>query len=102
MYRPGLVSTVSQIEIWGLCFRKMIYLGSSCTACPEDLDSEGGRRSHKHTAELSDLLSLKALWDDYGIVGDLVVCNAMFRVQHSYLLIGNAQPFTSSFPRADL
>ncbi|KAF5329901.1 hypothetical protein D9758_018701 [Tetrapyrgos nigripes] len=56
-----------------------------CTALPDDLDSVPGRRSHEHTDSLfaGEGCSLKELWDDYGIVADL-------------------QPFTRSFPRADI
>ncbi|KAF5343292.1 hypothetical protein D9758_016490 [Tetrapyrgos nigripes] len=56
-----------------------------CTAPPDDLDSVPGRRSHEHTDSLfaGEGCSLKELWDDYGIVTDL-------------------QPFTRSFPRADI
>ncbi|KAK7461730.1 hypothetical protein VKT23_008159 [Stygiomarasmius scandens] len=54
-----------------------------CTSPPNDLDADTGRRSHHHTDTLSDGCTLKELWDDYGIVADLV-------------------PFTASFPRADI
>ena len=47
-------------------------------APPDDLDTDGPLkvlRSHNHTHKLleSGTFSLKELWDDYGIVGDLVV-----------------------------
>ena len=42
-------------------------------AKPNDLDGEGDRRAHAVTDHLLDILSLKALWDEYGIVGDLLV-----------------------------
>ncbi|KAF8872520.1 hypothetical protein CPB84DRAFT_1854424 [Gymnopilus junonius] len=55
-----------------------------CTALPDKLDDPGGsRRSHEHTDTLLDGCTLKELWDDYGIVGDLL-------------------PFTKLFPRADI
>ncbi|KAG6808815.1 hypothetical protein H0H92_002793 [Tricholoma furcatifolium] len=55
-----------------------------CTAHFNDLDGpDGGRRTHELTEALTDLLGKKALWDDYGIVSDI-------------------QPFTYSFPRADI
>ncbi|KAJ3995443.1 hypothetical protein F5050DRAFT_1808660 [Lentinula boryana] len=54
-----------------------------CTAPPDNLDSNSGRRSHKHTDTLSEGCTLKELWDDYGIVADL-------------------RPFTASFPQADI
>ncbi len=45
-----------------------------CTAYPDDLDGDiTGRRSHEHTCALLDAFDLKTLWDEYGVVGDLVV-----------------------------
>ncbi|KAI0072467.1 hypothetical protein K474DRAFT_1686626 [Panus rudis PR-1116 ss-1] len=57
-----------------------------CTAVPEDLDgSDSTRRSHKLTDVLITAYDgkLKPLWEDYGIVADVV-------------------PFTVVFPRADI
>ncbi|KAF8871154.1 hypothetical protein CPB84DRAFT_1904820 [Gymnopilus junonius] len=55
-----------------------------CTALPDKLDDpRGSRRLHEHTDTLLDGCTLKELWDDYGIVGDLL-------------------PFTKLFPRADI
>lgn len=46
-----------------------------CCADRKNLDGpDCPRRSHQHTDHLLDALSLEALWDDYGIVGDLLVC----------------------------
>ena len=47
-----------------------------CTAPHEDLDGDvGGPRSHAHTDMLlsSGTVTLRELWDGYGIVGDLLV-----------------------------
>ncbi|KAJ3510664.1 hypothetical protein NLJ89_g4545 [Agrocybe chaxingu] len=47
-----------------------------CTALPEDLDAKGAiPRTHVHTDILvnSGGVGIKELWDDYGIVGDLIV-----------------------------
>ncbi|KAF7796680.1 hypothetical protein EIP86_007863 [Pleurotus ostreatoroseus] len=55
-----------------------------CTAPHDDLDGgHAGRRSHEHTQILLDALDAKVLWDDYGIVADLI-------------------PFTAGFPYADI
>ncbi|KAI0244925.1 hypothetical protein BJV78DRAFT_1277591 [Lactifluus subvellereus] len=55
-----------------------------CTAPADDLDStEAGRRSHVHTDALLNTYSLKILWEDYGIIGNVV-------------------PFTARFPWADI
>ena len=45
-----------------------------CTACQDDLDGGGGRRSHDHTELLVSELELGVLWEEYGLVGDIVVC----------------------------
>ncbi|OBZ69605.1 hypothetical protein A0H81_10321 [Grifola frondosa] len=54
-----------------------------CTSISSDLDGPGTRRSHEHSKALLETFDLKTLWDDYGLVGDLV-------------------PFTAGFPRADI
>ncbi|KAG6805672.1 hypothetical protein H0H92_014423, partial [Tricholoma furcatifolium] len=54
-----------------------------CTARFDDLDGAGGRRSHEHTLALFDVLGKASLWDDYGIISDIM-------------------PFTHGFPRADI
>ncbi|KAI9067436.1 hypothetical protein FKP32DRAFT_1672995 [Trametes sanguinea] len=57
---------------------------AKCTAHRADLDTaDAPRRCHEHTAAILDALDLKSMWDDYGIVGDLL-------------------PFTVGFPRADI
>jgi hypothetical protein len=40
---------------------------------PEDLDGQAGHRSHEHTDVLLGACSLDELWNNYGIVGDLIV-----------------------------
>ncbi|KAL6308722.1 hypothetical protein BKA93DRAFT_725077 [Sparassis latifolia] len=54
-----------------------------CTAKNTDLNSGGGRRSRNHTDVLIEELGLDILWQDYGIVGDIV-------------------PFTNDFLQADI
>ncbi|KAJ7856211.1 hypothetical protein B0H14DRAFT_3643571, partial [Mycena olivaceomarginata] len=54
-----------------------------CNASSKDLDGEGGRRSHAHTDALFDAFDHKTMWDDYGVIPDVI-------------------PFTYSFPRADI
>ena len=44
-----------------------------CTAHKNDLDGGGGRRSRDHTELLVSELELGVLWEEYGLVGDLVV-----------------------------
>jgi hypothetical protein len=85
---------------WSLCSSYCKYdWFCSCTA--KDLTVGGGRRSREHTEVLVSQLELGVLWDEYGLVGDLVVCNH---------LVGSfvqpdcdaSQPFTNDFPRADI
>jgi hypothetical protein len=45
-----------------------------CTAHQNNLDGGGGRRSRDHTELLVSELELGVLWDEYGLVGDIVVC----------------------------
>ena len=45
----------------------------SCTT--KDLTVAGGRCSCEHIEALVSELELGVLWDEYGLVGDLVVCN---------------------------
>jgi hypothetical protein len=45
-----------------------------CTAPANDLDSNRHvRRSHAHTEVLVEAFELGILWDEYGLVGDVVV-----------------------------
>lgn len=47
-----------------------------CTAPASNLDAnpdEQGRRSQEHTEILVKELKLGVLWDEYGLVGDIVV-----------------------------
>ncbi|KAJ7753614.1 hypothetical protein DFH07DRAFT_1030442 [Mycena maculata] len=54
-----------------------------CLSPAHDLDKDSARRSQEHTDVLLDTLTMKELWDDFGIVGDII-------------------PFTAGFPRADI
>ncbi|KDQ49060.1 hypothetical protein JAAARDRAFT_143949 [Jaapia argillacea MUCL 33604] len=54
-----------------------------CTSHPKDLDAEAGRRSTLHTQTTADAFDPGRLWDDYGIIADIV-------------------PFTEGFPHADI
>ncbi|KAF7305261.1 hypothetical protein HMN09_00777000 [Mycena chlorophos] len=55
-----------------------------CLSPPEDLDQHSALRSEKHTQILLDAgYTLRELWDEFGIVGDVI-------------------PFTADFPGADI
>ena len=74
-----------------------------CTAHRKDLDGPRGRRTHELTEHLQQTLSTRKLWREYGIVdGILVSIISVIKVviRHSILFI--QQPFTASFPRADI
>jgi hypothetical protein len=48
---------------------------SRCTAPANDLDSgQHVRRSQAHAELLVEEFELGMLWDEYGLVGDIVVC----------------------------
>ncbi|KAJ7654893.1 hypothetical protein B0H17DRAFT_1172027 [Mycena rosella] len=55
-----------------------------CTASNKDLDGPSGRRSQPHTKALFDVFDHKTLWDDYGVIPDVLVL------------------FTWTFPWADI
>ncbi|KAG6914489.1 hypothetical protein DXG01_016963, partial [Tephrocybe rancida] len=101
--RPGM-TTPEIVRFADAYFRRVIYgLGpyiadyqeqvliacivqgwcARCTARFDDLDGPGGRRSQALTESLFGVLGVKSLWDDYGIVSNIL-------------------PFTHSFPRADI
>ena len=71
----------------------------SCTA--KDLTVTGGWRSREHTEALVSEFELGVLWDEYGLVGDLVVC---IRLVGPFIPpdCDASQPFTNDFPRADI
>ncbi|KAF7308078.1 hypothetical protein MKEN_01170200 [Mycena kentingensis (nom. inval.)] len=54
-----------------------------CRAKSNDLDGPGGRRFQRHTEALFEALDHKRMWDDYGVIPDVL-------------------PFTWDFPRADI
>ncbi|KAF7292191.1 hypothetical protein MIND_01246400 [Mycena indigotica] len=54
-----------------------------CTASNKNLDGIGGRRTQAHTEALFDAFDHKTLWNDYGIIPDVL-------------------PYTWDFPRADI
>ncbi|KAG1876353.1 hypothetical protein F4604DRAFT_1880643 [Suillus subluteus] len=57
---------------------------STCTVPADSLnDGTYGQRSHDHTEVLVEEFELGVLWDEYGLVGDIM-------------------PFTNYFPRADI
>jgi hypothetical protein len=39
----------------------------------DDLDHAAGRRAHRLTESLFEVIGTKALWDDYGIIDEIMV-----------------------------
>ncbi|KAF8804512.1 hypothetical protein BYT27DRAFT_7258988 [Phlegmacium glaucopus] len=67
-------------------YPEQVYLADTpfrCTALPDDLDGECGRRTREFMEDLLDTLDSKTLWDEYGIDSDV-------------------RPFTYDFPQADI
>ena len=53
-----------------------------CTAHPSNLDEDehAVRRSRDHTAILTSYIELPKLWDGFGIVGDTIASDLVFRI----------------------
>lgn len=51
-----------------------------CTARKDDLDGGGGHRSREHTELLVSEFELGTLWDEYGLVGDIIVCSNLLPI----------------------
>jgi hypothetical protein len=51
-----------------------------CTARPDNLDGPSMLRRREHTDTLVEMFELGVLWDDYGIVGDIVVSLFLIRI----------------------
>ena len=49
------------------------HLSYRCTAMPDNLDRQAGRRSHELTRRLMEIINSKLLWDEYGIDDDITV-----------------------------
>jgi hypothetical protein len=97
MHRSGLVSEVSLYCVVS-CRLKLNQSIFRCTAPADDLDStEAGRRSHVHTDALLNTYSLKILWEDYGIVGNVVV-SAIPLVCGLYLITNSYSLSRPDFP----
>ena len=71
-----------------------------CTAPANGLDAHHHvRHSQAHTELLVKAFELGTLWDEYGLVGDIIVCVLLPRLSKSNIIF---KPFTSTFPRVDI
>ena len=50
-----------------------VLIGFRYTTHADNLDTPAGQQLHEHTDTLLEAFTLKELWDEYGIVGDLLV-----------------------------
>jgi hypothetical protein len=57
---------------------RLIETIARCTAPADNLDAESGRRSHTHTDALLEQYGLRMLWNDYGVVGEVIVSILLF------------------------
>ena len=71
MRRARMVPTVSACSFYSPLHSQFIY---RCTANAKDLDGGGGRRCREHTELLVESFGLRDLWEEYGLVGDVIVC----------------------------
>jgi len=76
---PEQVLLANIVQDW--CPRYVLFLRGEldsytcqrCTAKPDNLDGPAGTRSRGLTAALTEEYGLKVLWEDYGIVRDVIV-----------------------------
>jgi len=85
MYCAGLVCEVKSI-ITGIQHMATLLIFCRCTSPPHDFDGDYVQRSREHTELLVKELELGVLWDEYGLVGDLVVRNFCFSKNYSLLI----------------
>lgn len=58
----------------------LIHL-TRCTATPDNLEGDSILRCREHTELLVETFELGVLWDEYGIVGDVVVSSLFLPFQ---------------------
>ena len=68
-----VLSKVDVQSVYYSIFLLSVLIGVRCTANADNLDAPAGRQCHEHTDTLLEAFTLKELWDEYGIVGDLLV-----------------------------
>jgi hypothetical protein len=64
---------VSQVSLSPYNYCIIINKSTRCTVRLSDPNGEGGRRTRDLTDLLVSQLELGVLWDEYGLVGDVVV-----------------------------
>ena len=89
LHHAGVVPKVHICSIYCPCVSQLLL--SRCTANQTDLDGKGGRRSCDHTELLVNTFELGTLWDEYGLVSDIIVCIPFF-----ILFLITKSPFSNS------
>jgi hypothetical protein len=94
---------VPKVSFWTSTLHAVLLTLSyiRCDVLPGNLDgTESHRRSHEKTNVLINSFNPCILWDDFGVRHDIMVR----MVPHFRGLLTHKveQPFTSSFPRADI
>jgi len=76
MYCARVVWKVSVLAfIWNICLIITIF---RCMARSKSLDSDAPLpHCQEHSNVLVELLELGILWDEYGLIGDIVVCTLL-------------------------
>ncbi|KAK7676520.1 hypothetical protein QCA50_020538 [Cerrena zonata] len=83
MYCPGVVPNVRSIKLFSCHLSDTDSNPPRCDADHKNLNQEASQRLRTWTEGWVEGLDLGTLWEDYGIVGDIM-------------------PFTNDFPRADI
>jgi len=72
-----------------------------CLSLWENLDADSLARCREHTEALVEEFDVDILWDQYSIIGQLIVC-FLLHLCNTKSKWWSPQPFTNNFPRADI
>jgi hypothetical protein len=68
----------------------------------DGVDDDCRNRTHEYTNLLHQVYDPGGLWDLYGIVPDVIVCELLAWFQSEFDHCDMLQPYTTGFPRADI
>jgi len=91
--------SISSLIVWS-DFWFWILVGERCTAHPQSIDTGSLPCSKRHTNALVALETPKVLWERYGIIDGITVCNVFN--PRTFITDCAIQPFTDAFPHADI
>lgn len=92
---------------WHACilpFKNDLFFMPRCTSRPEKLDERSPRRCREHWETIVDAFKLGTLWDEYGVVGDIVVrlyFSLLFLFFFVFELRNGHNVLQSAYPHAD-